>query len=76
MKVKQTRQVSAKYELLLEEGETFDFEIVFDRDEWVLQGADLSMDGDNPEVRGIRYSQAELSAILKVLREMNSKVKK
>jgi len=75
MKVKETKQISARYRLILEEDETFEFETVFDREEWVLQGEDSIFVGENIK-RGIRYSSEELKAILKVLNDLNSKHKK
>lgn len=79
IKVKETKQISAKYELVLDVPEargddaqpgmptSFEFEILLDGGEWVLQG-----EGER-NGRGARYSQAELTAITDVLTKMNKK---
>lgn len=72
IKVKKVTQTNASYQIQLGDDETFEFDLIFDRDEWVLQGEDKVLNANGS--RGIRYSQAELSAILKVIKEMNSKL--
>ena len=69
MEIKEIKQKSAEYELVFNDDEVFYFKIVFDREEWVLQG-------EETEGRGIRYSEAELKAILKILSEKNEKPNK
>ena len=69
LKVKKVIQTSANYQIQLEDDETFDFQLVFDREEWVLQGESFISCSDGK--RGVRYCQAELSAILKIVKELD-----
>ena len=61
-KIKTIQKKEVSYLVEFESGDNFDFSLVFDEGEWALNGCGSA-----------RYSQSELTAILKEITELNKK---
>jgi len=66
MGIKNIKEVSSKYVMTLDDEdeccEEFDFELVWDREQWVLQGSECCG-------KGVRYTVRELEVIAKEIRK-------
>lgn len=54
------------FEITLEDGSTFNFDLLLDNGEWVLD-----VKGD--EERGVRLCQSEMESILEVIKKLNER---
>ncbi len=69
LKVKNIQQLNATYVVELNDGELFEFDVVFDitKREWALIGENRYYNMQS------RYSEAEIKAVLKILKELNAR---
>jgi hypothetical protein len=57
------------FQITFDDESTFEFEVLLDGDEYVLEGV-------NPDNQGIRYCQAELEAITRLITNLNQRRRK